>query len=180
MKKIIAFFLMSGLFVTGLYAEGIEFHKNADKNDANYVKYIPKNRAVRIAYELAGVNADEVAICKAKIDKDKSSPVYEIEFIVDGTEYEIDIDALTGSVVGMEADQAQGPRGPYNGFIGVEKAKSIALNCAGIKPASNVRYEEIKLGRDDGLIVYELEFLHNGKKYEYEIEAITGKVLEAK
>lgn len=178
MKKIVAFGLMFGLLATGVYAEGKEFHKNADKHDANYVKYIPKNKAVRIAYEQAGVNADDVAICKAKIDREKSGPVYEIEFIVGETEYEFDIDAITGAVVGMEADQAQGPKGPYNGFIGVEQAKSIVLNHAGIKPDSKIDYMKSELDRDDGLIIYEIDFFYNGKKYEYELDAVTGKVLE--
>ena len=180
MKKSVVFGLVSCLLATGLYAEGVEFHKNADnKNDANYVKFIPKNKAVKIAYEQAGVEADDVSICRAKIDRKKTGPVYEIEFIVGDTEYEIDIDAVSGSVVGMEADFAQIPNELNKGFIGVAKAKTIALNYAGIKPEASVNFMKVELDRDDGLIVYELDFTCNGRKYEYEIDAVTGKLLKA-
>lgn len=179
MKKITVWILLLGLIAASVTAADINDGSNS-KHDANYVKYIPKNKAVRIAYEHAGVKADEVAICKAKIDKENSGPVYEVEFIVGNTEYEFDIDAVTGAVVGMEADQAQGPQGPYNGFIGVDKARSIVLDHAGIKPNAKIEYMKTKLDRDDGLIVYEIDFFYNDKKYEYELDAITGKVLEAK
>ncbi len=179
MKKIVALCLMFGLLATVAEAKGKPFYKDADKHDANYVKYIPKNKAVKIAYEQAGINADEVAICRAKIDREQSGPVYEIEFIVGNTEYEFDIDAVTGAVIGMEADQTEGPQGPYNGFIGVDQAKSIALNNAGIKPDAKIDSFKCELDRDDGLIVYEIDFFYNDKKYEYELDAVTGKVLEA-
>lgn len=64
--------------------------------------------------------------------------------------------------------------------ITLEKAKSIALNSAG-KTAAQVNFVKAKQDYDDGVLVYEIEFvsLENGvyKEYDYEIEASSGKVL---
>lgn len=61
--------------------------------------------------------------------------------------------------------------------IGVEKAKAIALRDAGLK-AKNVGFVRASLDTDDGKKVYDVEFYSNGKEYDYEIDAATGKILE--
>ena len=35
-----------------------------------------------------------------------------------------------------------------------------------------------KIDREDGSLVYEVEFLHNGIEYEYDIDPLTGIVLK--
>ena len=64
-----------------------------------------------------------------------------------------------------------------NSYIGIEKAKSIALKNAGLS-ASSVKFTKAKMDRDDGRVVYEIEFFSGSKEYEYEIGAISGKILE--
>ncbi len=61
-----------------------------------------------------------------------------------------------------------------NGYINLEKAKELVLSQLGVVSAS-FRDHEYEL--DDG--VYEFEFSANGIEYEYEVDARTGKVLEA-
>ena len=61
-----------------------------------------------------------------------------------------------------------------NGYINLEKAKELVLAQLGVVSAS-FRDHEYEL--DDG--VYEFEFSANGIEYEYEVDARTGKVLEA-
>ncbi len=60
------------------------------------------------------------------------------------------------------------------GRIGIEKAKEIVLAQLGLTEAE---FTEKKYELDDG--VYELEFTANGIEYEYEVDAYTGKILEA-
>ena len=60
------------------------------------------------------------------------------------------------------------------GRIGTAKAQEIAL-CSNGSFRSCLRQREYDL--DDG--VYEMKFTANGVEYEYEIDAVTGKVLEA-
>ena len=65
--------------------------------------------------------------------------------------------------------------GPVSNYIGVDKAKSIALKDAGVSSSAAV-FTKAKLDREDGMMVYELEFYSGDTEYEYEINATTGKI----
>ena len=63
--------------------------------------------------------------------------------------------------------------------ISLSEAKSIALNSAGVS-GDQVKFSKAKLTRDDGRLIYEIEFYIAGKaEYEYEIDANTGRILDA-
>lgn len=62
-------------------------------------------------------------------------------------------------------------------YIGVDKAKSIALGDAGLK-SSSVTFTTAKLDRDDGRYIYEIDFYTSQKEYDYEIDATSGKILD--
>ena len=62
------------------------------------------------------------------------------------------------------------------GYIGESKAKSIALKNAKVKK-SKAKFTKVKLDYDDGIRVYDVDFVTKTKKYDYEINAKTGKVL---
>ena len=59
--------------------------------------------------------------------------------------------------------------------IGVDSAKSIALNHAGVSDAS---FTKAYLDYDDGIRVYDIEFTSGNKEYDYEINAHTGAIIE--
>lgn len=63
-------------------------------------------------------------------------------------------------------------------FIGKDNAVKIALDHAGVT-ASEARDLEVELEYDDGRWIYEVEFKANGFEYDYDIDALTGKVLSA-
>ena len=58
----------------------------------------------------------------------------------------------------------------------MDKAKSITLNDAGFRP-SFVTFEKALLKKDDGKIIYEIEFFTSTYEYEYEVDAYTGAIL---
>ena len=61
--------------------------------------------------------------------------------------------------------------------IGYAKAKSIALNHAGL--SENQAYDmDIELDDEDGTLVYEVEFKSGGMEYSYEINAASGAILK--
>ena len=60
--------------------------------------------------------------------------------------------------------------------IGHAKAKSIALNHAGVD-ANTVYDMNIQLDVEDGTIIYEVEFKSGNIEYDYEIDAATGAIL---
>ena len=92
-----------------------------------------------------------------------------LQDVADGvreTVQECGIDAKTMAVSEGDLDDA--------GHIGQNKAKELVLAQLGLESAS-FRDHEYEL--DDG--VYEFEFTAGGVEYEYEVDARTGKVLEA-
>ncbi len=60
-------------------------------------------------------------------------------------------------------------------YIGEQKAKEIALNHAGVSESST-RELEVDLDRENGTVIYEISFDANDYEYDYEINAVTGKV----
>ena len=60
--------------------------------------------------------------------------------------------------------------------LGVEEAKEAALKHAGLT-SQEVTFIKEELDYDDGITEYEIEFVTNTTKYEYEINAADGAVL---
>ena len=73
----------------------------------------------------------------------------------------------TDNTVGSASEKA---------YIGRDNALTIALNHAGVS-ASDVAHYEIEMDYDY-VIVYEIEFYYNNVEYDYEINAITGDIIE--
>lgn len=65
---------------------------------------------------------------------------------------------------------------PKDEVIGKSKAKSIALNHAGVS-SSDAKGMECEYDVDDGRKVYEVSFRSGKYEYDYEIDAVTGKIL---
>ena len=61
-------------------------------------------------------------------------------------------------------------------YISMDMAKSITLKDAGFRP-SFVTFEKALLKKDDGKIIYEIEFFTSAYEYEYEVDAYTGAIL---
>jgi uncharacterized membrane protein YkoI len=62
-------------------------------------------------------------------------------------------------------------------YIGIDTAKEIALNHAGVT-SNDVRFSKAKLENDDRTPEYEIEFYYGAVEYDYSIDAENGKVLE--
>ncbi|MBR5229460.1 MAG: PepSY domain-containing protein [Firmicutes bacterium] len=74
-----------------------------------------------------------------------------------------------------QQSQQQTSSTPSSKYIGVDKAKSIALKDAGLA-SSDVTFTKAKLDRDDGIAVYEITFFSDRTEYDYEINATSGKI----
>ena len=61
-------------------------------------------------------------------------------------------------------------------YISMDMAKSITLKDSGLRP-SFVTFEKALLKKDDGKIIYEIEFFTSTYEYEYEVDAYTGAIL---
>lgn len=136
--------------------------------------YIGEERAKELALQHAGVSAAKATFIKAKLDREDGRMVYDVEFYSGQTEYDYEIDALTGAVISYDHDfEGSVPTQQSAGYISAEKAKSIALERA---PGASV--VECKLDYDDGVAVYELELRNGRTEYECELNASTGAVIK--
>ena len=68
---------------------------------------------------------------------------------------------------------------PDDGYIGRQAAIRVALVHAGFHE-SNVRRLKCELDREDGVMVYEVEFKKDGFEYDYDIDAKTGTIVKSK
>ena len=59
-------------------------------------------------------------------------------------------------------------------YISKNQVKNIVTNFVGVSP-ENVRFLEVELDREDW--IYDVEFIANGVKYDYEVDAINWTVL---
>ncbi len=129
------------------------------------------------ALEDAKLTASQVTFTKAKLERDDGREIYDIEFYTaDYKEYDYEIDARTGAVLEMDYDAESFTPPVSSGTITMEKAREIALSkVPGAKEENIVKLE---LDRDDGRPVYEIEIIYNAMKYEMEISAADGTILE--
>lgn len=64
-------------------------------------------------------------------------------------------------------------------YIGKAAAIKIALAHAGLE-RSAVRDLKCEFDREDGVMIYEVEFESGAYDYEYDIDAMSGKILKSK
>ncbi len=161
---------------------------------------IGKDAAAYAAEQYAGTTALDSVTAEVDSELDESPAHYEVELHTAWGEFEYLVDAYTGKVLSGQKDlpstvsarndtvkpsqpisppaQSSQPAQPSGSAdIGHAKAKSIALNHAGV--SENEAYDmDIELDDEDGILVYEVEFKSGGMEYSYEIHAATGEILK--
>ena len=136
--------------------------------------YITADRAKEIALADAGLSASGVTFIRANLDWDDGRAVYEVEFYSGSTEYDYEIDAVTGAIRSADRD-VEGftvPSTSGGATITADRAKEIALAEV---PGGTVF--KCQLDRDDGRLVYEVEVYSGTTEYDFEIDAQTGSIL---
>ncbi len=160
---ILACILCLSIAATGVFASG----------------YIGEAKAKEIAFEKAGISADKARFVNCEFDYDNGVAVYDVEFYYNKTEYSCDVNAKTGAIVNFEVDKSDtnAPVVDAN-YIGKAKAKRIAFKHAGVD-ASKATKVEVQFDFDNGVAVYEVDFHADKVDYDYEINALTGKIIRA-
>lgn len=151
---------------------------------------IGTDKAMDLAAAAFGkVSAAKMAYSAVDPELDESPAHYEVEIkSQSGEEFEYKLDAYTGAILeskrevedGAETPAVQPSRPEPSAAvqdIGYAKAKSIALNHAGVKQDA-VYDMEVELDEEDGILVYEVEFKSGNMEYSYEIDAASGAVLK--
>lgn len=188
-------------------AAGLEVEYDADKGiariitqdlalaaDPNAARYITADRARELALAHAQVAAGEAVFLKTKLDREDGHCVYEVEFYCGDTEYDCELDTLTGQVLkfGHElecydihyAHQGSHHKDHHDDhasagvtaadLIGEGEARAIALKQA----PQGTQVVKCKLDFDDGRYVYEVELRKDLVEYECDVHAVTGVILD--
>ena len=100
-----------------------------------------------------------------------------VRAICEAAGLEVEYDSATYTAVLTTADRVAASDPNYSSYIGVDKAKEIALADAGVNAADAV-FLKAKLDRDDGRLEYEVEFYSGSREYDYDIDARTGTILD--
>lgn len=167
-----------------LLANGKEIGGTLYSGSTSDKAYIGAERAKSIALGHASLAETAVFDLDCELDYEYGRMVYEVDFDANGAEYEYEIDAKSGDILLFEIErngtkqQGGSMTQESAGYIGAEKAKSIALSNAGLTAAS-VTGLISELDSDDGTAVYEVEFMYGGYEYEYKIDAKSGTILKS-
>ena len=155
-------------------------HDLKSASGASEQQYIGTEAAKLAALNHAGLKSEEVNFVHAHLESDDGIWQYDIEFHKDTTEYDYDIDALTGEVLSFDHDaeyyhHAQAANAGSE-QITEEQAKQLALQHAGVAEKDAQRLQ-IKFDYDDGRGEYEVEWYVGRTEYSCDVDAVTGAIL---
>ena len=145
--------------------------------------------AREIALNHSNLKSDEVSFIRTDTEVDDGIEKYNIEFYHENKEYDYEINATDGSIIEYDFDvenynlsQEQSGTGTSSSNVNTasiseEKAKEIALNHANLA-SDEVTFIKSNIEVDDGIEKYNIEFYHENKEYDYEINATDGSIIE--
>ena len=133
--------------------------------------------AKKIALDDAGVSEKVTFTEETLVAGGIKSPYYSFAFESDTARWTYKIDAVLGSIMDKTYDKIVSPAPE---FIGLEKAKQIALKDAGLDEATQkIVFTREELNRNSGKPCYILEFYTAKKQYSYKVDAKNGSIMEA-
>lgn len=178
MKKWMAIPALAGAIVLG----GVTMVANADKSEPE-----PTAKGFLKVEEIEKRAVEAVGGYVTEIEYEKSKGIYEVEVKSEGVEYELDIDATSGDIIYedksvdkkqenslavLKDDGNKKNAKVHEKHITTDEAIAIAMKSA------QGTVTDLELDEDDGRVYYEIEIEDGVYEYEFEIDAITGEVLD--
>lgn len=154
---------------------------------ADNKNYIGESAAKEAALSHANVTESDTAYVKCYLEYEGGKPAcYCVEFKVNKTEYEYEIDLYSGAVLDYDAENhdnygssgnnsSDSPAG--TSYIGESAALAAALNHAGVKESA-LKEKHVEFDRDGNTMIYKIEFETSSEEYEYKIDAVSGEILK--
>lgn len=141
---------------------------------------ITLDQAKEAALARAGLTASDATFTKERLETDDGVRQYDLEFWKDNVEYSAEVRASDGTILSWDVDYNRTNSNQTvtagSNDIGVNKAKEIALNRAGLAE-SDVNFVKAELEMDDGVRLYEIEFRQGRTEYSAEVRASDGEIL---
>ena len=166
-------------YILEFYTAKKQYSYKVDAKNGNIMEayhFILLADAKKIALDDAGVNVKVVFTTEELVAGGIKSPYYYFVFESDSARWTYKIDAVLGVIMDKTCDKII-PLAPE--FIGLEKAKQIALEDAGLdEAAQKIVFTREELSRNSGKPCYILEFYTAKKQYSYKVDAVSGDILE--
>ena len=161
----------------------IEFKKSMDaigiEMARSQVAYSVEE-ALDIAVEDAKLDEKDVKRSRVELDYDDGKLTYDVEFYTDSEEYDYEIDAKTGKILSADREIERDFRDidpEAEAQYTEEEALEIAREDAQLEE-KDIEKSRVKLERDDGFLIYNVEFYVGNEEYDYEIDADTGRIMD--
>ena len=166
-------------YILEFYTAKKQYSYKVDAKDGSILEayhFILLADAKKIALDDAGVNVKVVFTTEELVAGGIKSPYYYFVFESDSARWTYKIDAVLGVIMDKTCDKII-PLAPE--FIGLEKAKQIALEDAGLDEATQkIVFTREELSRNQGKPCYILEFYTDRCAYSYKVDAVSGDILE--
>ena len=168
-------------YILEFYTAKKQYSYKVDAKDGSIMEayhFILLADAKKIALDDAGVSEKVTFTEETLVAGGIKSPYYYFAFESASARWTYKIDAVLGVIMDKTCDKIT-PPAPE--FIGLEKAKQIALEDAGLdETAQKIVFTREELSRNQGKPCYILEFYTDKCAYSYKIDAVSGEVIGKK
>lgn len=174
MKKILVFMLVAVMAVFAFVG--------CSKAEPE-AELIAESQAKEIAVEqVEGATVEEVSDCALTED----GQVYQVVIMHDMYQFNIDVNALDGTVVAIESETVTAGNSPADGEkpldMGKEEIKKIVLadlEGGNAEDLDSAKFTKCVVNEKDGKYFYEVEITVGESEYAYDIDASTGEIINA-
>ena len=168
-------------YILEFYTAKKQYSYKVDAKNGNIMEayhFILLADAKKIALDDAGVSEKVTFTEETLVAGGIKSPYYYFAFESASARWTYKIDAVLGVIMDKTCDKII-PPAPE--FIGLEKAKQIALEDAGLdETAQKIVFTREDLSRNQGKPCYILEFYTDKCAYSYKIDAVSGEIIGKK
>ena len=168
-------------YILEFYTAKKQYSYKVDAKNGNIMEayhFILLADAKKIALDDAGVSEKVIFTEETLVAGGIKSPYYYFAFESASARWTYKIDAVLGVIMDKTCDKII-PPAPE--FIGLEKAKQIALEDAGLdETAQKIVFTREELSRNQGKPCYILEFYTDKCAYSYKIDAVSGEIIGKK
>ena len=168
-------------YILEFYTAKKQYSYKVDAKDGSIIEayhFILLADAKKIALDDAGVSEKVTFTEETLVAGGIKSPYYYFAFESASARWTYKIDAVLGVIMDKTYDKII-PPAPE--FIGLEKAKQIALEDAGLdEAAQKIVFTKEELSRNSGKPCYILEFYTDKCAYSYKVDAVSGDIIGKK
>ena len=168
-------------YILEFYTAKKQYSYKVDAKDGSIMEayhFILLADAKKIALDDAGVSEKVTFTEETLVAGGIKSPYYYFAFESASARWTYKIDAVLGVIMDKTCDKII-PSAPE--FIGLEKAKQIALDDAGLdETAQKIVFTREELSRNSGKPCYILEFYTDKCAHSYKVDAVSGDIIGKK